>query len=189
MGRPSRQSRQWMLRVYYKKMRCHVWHVHRCCVRCASMCGWTSACSQYIYGALERTVQCSAVCMCLLKLAECPPKRSYGVGRERSYCTTELEVILEVRTNEPRACGSSHPKRSSPAWVLLYSYTRYTLVRPACHCFLHPITKHVVLALTTIHTRMQAVGSGMWLQYTCKHTFASLSAFRTTDTSGSSYLN
>ena len=57
-----------MLRVYYKKMRCHVWHVHRCGVWCASMCGWTSACSQYMR---HQNVQCSAVCICLLKLAEC----------------------------------------------------------------------------------------------------------------------
>ena len=67
LGRTSRQSRKWMSRVYHK-IRCHVWHVHRCFVCCASMCGQTSACSQDM-GHLN--VRCSAECMCLLILAEC----------------------------------------------------------------------------------------------------------------------
>ena len=33
-----------------------MWHVHQCGVCCVGMRGWTSACSQYIYEASERTI-------------------------------------------------------------------------------------------------------------------------------------
>ena len=67
LARPSsRQSRQWMLRVYYK-IRCHVWHACASAMlrvllyvqACVDRRLLSLRCSQYTGHRMERTVQCS----------------------------------------------------------------------------------------------------------------------------------
>ena len=58
-----------MLRVYYKNEMLRLACASMRRVLCKHV--WMDVCLQSVYEASERTMQCSAVCMCLLKLAEC----------------------------------------------------------------------------------------------------------------------
>ena len=59
---------------------------------------WMDVCLQAVYEASERTMQCSAVCMCLLKFAECLQRGSNIHTHENQQHRFSLENMISFLT-------------------------------------------------------------------------------------------